>query len=200
MKLLICDDHSLFRDGLKQLLVQFDNQIEVVEAGTLNEVYHHCEQQSFSLILLDLNMPGSSGVAGLTEVCRRVKSSVAVISADDNPATMQSALKQGVVGYLPKSTDPETIILAINQMVSGGSYFPKDALYQSKHVATTALPLRQIDVVHCLIDGMSNREIANRLNLSEGTVKQYVSRILSHLGVENRTQAALKGKEFLASL
>ena len=198
MKLLICDDHALFRDGLKQLILQHCSEFEVIEASSMTEAYQQCEHHDFSLILLDLNMPGSNGVATLPEVCRRTAAPVIVVSADDRSETIQMAAKQGVAGYLPKSSDSLTIISVIEKVLAGEKCFPQAALQECKLTGEVSLNTRQIETLQCLVDGLSNRQIADKLNLSEGTVRQYVTIILRILGVDNRTQAANAGRKLLS--
>ncbi len=197
MKLLICEDHALFRDGLKQLINLYNCEIEVVEAANMAEVYQQIDHHDFSLILLDLNMPGSNGVATLPEVCRRTAAPVVVVSADDRNETIQMAAKQGVAGYLPKSSDSQTIISVIEKVLAGEKCFPQAALLETKLTGEVSLNTRQIEIVQCLVDGLSNRQIADKLSLSEGTIRQYVTIILRTLGVDNRTQAANAGRKLL---
>lgn len=198
MKLLICDDHALFRDGLKQLILQHNSEFEVIDASNMTEAYQQFEHHDFSLILLDLNMPGSSGVVSLPEVCDRTAAPVVVVSADDRNETIQMAAKQGVAGYLPKSSDSLTIISVIEKVLAGEKWFPQAALQESKLTGEVSLNTRQIEILQCLVDGISNRQIADKLNLSEGTVRQYVTIILRTLGVDNRTQAANAGRKLLS--
>ena len=197
MKLLICEDHALFRDGLKQLINLHNCEIEVVEAASMAEVYQQIDRHDFSLILLDLNMPGSNGVATLPEVCRRTAAPVVVVSADDRNETIQMAVKQGVAGYLPKSSDSLTITSVIEKVLAGEKYFSQAALQETRLTGEVSLNTRQIEIVQCLVDGLSNRQIADKINLSEGTVRQYVTIILRTLGVDNRTQAANAGRKLL---
>lgn len=197
MKLLICDDHALFRDGLKQLITQHNSAFEVIEAASMEEVYSLLDDNRLSLVLLDLNMPGSTGITTLPDVCRRTTVPVVVVSADDRNETIQMAVKQGVAGYLPKSSDSLTIITVIEKVLAGEKCFPQSALQETRLTGEVSLNTRQIEIVQCLVDGLSNRQIADKLNLSEGTVRQYVTIILRTLGVDNRTQAANAGRKLL---
>ena len=197
MKLLICDDHALFRDGLKQLVLQHNNTFEVIEAASLAEGYQQCELHDFSLILLDLNMPGSSGVTSLPEVCQRMATPIVVISADDRTETIQMAAKQGIAGYLAKTSDSHLIASVIDKVLAGEKYFPKEVLQNCVLKGNASLNTRQIEILQCLVDGLSNKQIADKINLSEGTVRQYVTVILRSLCVDNRTQAANAGRKLL---
>ncbi|MDH5426257.1 MAG: response regulator transcription factor [Gammaproteobacteria bacterium] len=197
MKILICDDHALFRDGLKQLILQHNSAFTVIEAASMAEGRQQCEQHTFSLILLDLNMPGSNGVASLPEICSRTTAPVIVVSADDRNETIQMTVRQGVAGYLAKSSDSTAMISVIKKVLAGEKYFPAAALQANKHTAALSLNTRQIEILQCLVDGLSNKQIADKINLSEGTVRQYVTIILRTLGVDNRTQAANAGRQLL---
>ena len=199
MKLLICDDHELYREGLKQLLNNhFQNQdIQIFEAKDMPQVYQTCQEHNFDLILLDLSMPDSHGVLGLNKVKKDIPFPVAVISADDRLETIQMAFDQGVKGYLPKTYPSQQMIMSIETLLDGQTSFPAH-ISQSKKGRKKDLSAKQKMVLQHLVDGYSNREIAENLYLSEGTVKQYVSTILTHLNVENRTQAAIKGQKYLA--
>jgi len=197
MKLLICDDHELFRSGLKQLILQHNSQFEVMEAATMSECLQQCERHNFALILLDLNMPGSNGVVTIPEVCRCTEAPIVVISADDRPETIQMVFKQGIAGYLAKSADSQTITSVIDKVIAGEQCFPQQALQGTELKGQLSLNPRQIEVLQCLVDGLSNQQIADKINLSEGTVRQYVTIILRYLGVDNRTQAANSGRKLL---
>lgn len=164
------------------------------------DAYHECDRHQFSLILLDLNMPGSNGVMGLPEFCRHTGVPVLVVSADNRIETIQMAAKQGVIGYLPKSADSQIIPSILDKVLSGEKYFPEEALQALELSGKVSLNSRQIKVLECLIDGLSNRDIADKVNLSEGTVRQYVTIILRYLGVGNRTQAANEGRKLLQEL
>ena len=197
MKLLICDDHALFRDGLKQLILQHNSEFEVMEAVSMTEVYQQCDAYQFSLVLLDLNMPGSTGVTTLPEVCQRVVAPIVVVSADDRTETIQMAAKQGIAGYLPKTSDSQTIMSVITKVLAGEKSFPEEVLQKCELKGDRSLNTRQIEILQCLVDGLSNKQIADKINLSEGTVRQYVTVILRCLGVDNRTQAANAGRKLL---
>ena len=197
MKLLICDDHALFRDGLKQLILQHNSEFEVFQAVNMTEVYQQCDAHQFSLILLDLNMPGSMGVASLPEVCQRVLAPIVVVSADDRSETIHLAAKQGIAGYLPKTSDSQTIMSVINKVLAGEKYFPNQVQEKCELKGEQSLNTRQIEILQCLVDGLSNKQIATKINLSEGTVRQYVTGILRCLEVDNRTQAANVGRKLL---
>ncbi len=198
MKLLICDDHELYREGLKFLLTDYFSlkEDQAYEATDMEQVYKNISNNVFTVILLDLSMPGSKGIQEISPLRAKTSSSIIVISADNRSDTIQAAMELGAAGYISKNTSSEVMLLGIEEVIAGRTSFPVGFLSPSKK-ADGLLSKRQLSIIQCLIDGCSNRQIADKLKLSEGTVKQYVSTVLSILGVDNRTQAAIKGVEFL---
>lgn len=200
MNILICDDHSLLRDGLKLLLSQHTPPFEIDEAASFDDVRSKTNGADYDLVLLDLTMPGSTGPGDVGEVCRLFECPVAVISAKEDPAVVQAAADQGAAGFIPKSHAAEDILAAVVELLDGQPSFPDTATEAPAAVEADALlTSRQKTVLQGLVDGLSNREIATALSLSEGTVKQYVSQVLLALGVSNRTQAAIKGRSILGA-
>ena len=200
MKLLICDDHELYREGLKLLIKDYfacqHVQVEIEEAVNIEQVYCAVQKEEFQLVLLDLSMPGSKGVLEVSQVVERTSAPVVVVSADSRPQTINLACEQGAEGYILKTEPSSELLVLLEKIIQGNRCFPKNVL-SSKCLIKHQFSKRQWSVLHCLINGESNKEIARALFLSEGTVKQYVSSILLVLGVDNRTQAAIKGAEIL---
>lgn len=215
MKILIGDDHLLFREGLCRLLTQLDENATFVEAGTFDEVQALArDEQGFNLVLLDLQMPGFPGFSGVQEVCAaQAGTPVVIISASESQADVRAALDCGASGYIPKSSSVKIMLSALNLVFSGGIYVPPAALLGDgpgvgaatatgaaavgssaaggAASTTPALTQRQRDVLRCLREGKSNKQIAYELGLSEGTVKIHVTAVMRSLGVRNRTQAVI---------
>ena len=198
VRLLICDDHELYREGLKLLIEScFASQgVQIDEAVNIEQVYEAIQNTSYDIILLDLSMPGSKGVLEVSQVIEQASATVVVVSADSRPQTINLACEQGAKGYLLKADTSSTLLASLEKIMQGQVCFPKNVL-SAKCIIKHSFSKRQLSVLHCLIDGNSNKEIAKKLFLSEGTVKQYVSSVLVVLGVENRTQAAIKGAEMI---
>jgi DNA-binding NarL/FixJ family response regulator len=201
MNILIADDHSLYRAGVRQLLTRALPQAVLHESadaeGTRQTVGTHPE---LDLVLLDLAMPGGGGLAllrALAEVAPAVP--VVVLSASENPADVRGALQGGASGFIPKSSSDEVILAAVRLVLSGGVYVPPVLLDRQPHgpdaAGLAALTPRQRDVLDLLGQGKSNKEIGNDLGLSEATVKQHMSAILKALGASNRVQAVLLAKQ-----
>ncbi len=194
MKILLADDHGLFRDSMAVWLNQLDANLEITFSASFNEVKHRLINQSFDLIMLDLGMPGMQGVISIEyfrELC--AKTPVIIVSADENPLTITACINAGANGYVTKSSSGEIILQAIKQVLNGVKYIPATAASQS----ALKLSDKQKLILAFIIDGHSNKAISEKLHFSEGTVKQYISRILRELNVDNRTQAANIGRELL---
>ena len=211
MKVLIADDHSIVRSGLKMILEELGEPVEAVEAINFDQAREACERETdLDLVILDLKMPGAGGIDSLSELVEKANPApVVVFSALESPEKMRSVLSKGVRAFIPKSTD-ESLIANIFQLVrAGGAYVPPvlggltengGRLAPEASLPLTGTPLeeltsRQLEVLDLLAEGMSNQEISQQLNLNLSTVKTYVTRILKVLGVDNRTRAVLALKE-----
>lgn len=215
MKLLLIDDHPLFRDGLS-LLIQHRLDLaehggaEVVEAGNLREALVALEQHpDVALVLLDLGLADRQGLDTLTqwrELAPHLP--VVVLSADDRPGTIVAAIDQGASGFIPKTVEASVMQEALHRVLSGGVYLPplpSDAVaaepapvddegLRDEPVgpdATLGLSGRQLDVLRLLVEGKPNKEICRVLSLSESTVKTHLSAIFRKLKVSSRTQAVV---------
>lgn len=211
MKILIGDDHLLFREGLCRLLTQLDDQASFVEAGTFDDVLSLARDgQDFDLVLLDLQMPGFPGFSGVQEICEaQAGTPVVIVSASEAQADVRAALDAGASGYIPKSSSVKIMLSALNLIFSGGIYVPPAAILgdgpgvgggsaaaggggaAAGAPGAPTLTQRQRDVLRCLREGKSNKQIAYELGLSEGTVKIHVTAVMRSLGVRNRTQAVI---------
>ncbi len=203
---LIADDHELFRDGLKLLLLDALGIDRVIETGTLDEAIEKLsEQERVDLILVDLRMPGMAGVESLTALIDGFPDSrIAVVSAWEERADILAALQVGVHGYIPKSLNNVQLADAIRQVLAGGIYVPaslgrRDAgagrdpgAASSPAVDGMHFTQRQRDVISELRRGRSSKEIARALNIAEGTVKIHLAAIYRQLGVRTRAEAIVK--------
>jgi two-component system nitrate/nitrite response regulator NarL len=200
MKLLIIDDHSIMRAGLAALLAQPEFKIEVIEAGDaaagIAEVEAHPDLDA---VFLDLNMPGEDGMSALREIGRRRPDlPVILLSSSENPDDVRRALAAGALGYLPKSSGPQTLMSALRLVLSGEVYVPPIMLRETSRASLDPqrgggpggeLTDRQIEVLRLLGRGLSNKEIGRELLVAERTVKAHVTAIFKSLGVVNRMQA-----------
>lgn len=201
MRVLLADDHALFREGVRLVLENLvDGPLEVIEAGDFVQAVSSLRAGSeFDIGLCDLNMPGMDGFDGIEAICRAAPNMhLVVISASEAPMDVRRALDAGAQGYIAKTSSSSAMLEAIGQVLSGETYLsPKlevasaDGGNGGRDQARNALTPRQRDVLAMLRQGKSNKEIARDLNLAEITVKLHVTAILRALGVENRTQAAI---------
>jgi DNA-binding NarL/FixJ family response regulator len=202
MKILLIDDHALFREGLKFLLRSLDAALEVDEAGNCAKALEYAAARSYDLVLLDLKMPGVEGLDALAALREAIPGiPLVVISGEDNPGVVRAAIERGAMGFIPKSSTPEVLVQALRLVLAHGVYLPPTVLDAAAPAPTggshgaegqaTSLGLtaRQVDVLRCVIQGKPNKIIARELDISEGTVKAHLSSVLRAFGVRNRTEA-----------
>ncbi len=201
MKILLIDDHALFRDGILLLLEGLNAAIETHEAGSYESAISIMEEQDdFDLILLDLGLPGIRYLDALLAIRKKLpNSSVVVLSGTEDYRMVEQALHHGARGYIPKSSPAKIMLHALQLVISGGVYIPPAILqkqstemlsdFTDRENMQQKLTPRQHDVLAQLAKGKSNKEIAHVLNLSESTVRAHVAAILKTFNVSNRTQA-----------
>ncbi len=200
-KLLIADDHPLFRGALREGISGLMDRAEIAEAGTFDEAVAILDRSGdIDLVLLDLAMPGARGFSGLMYLRTQYPSvPVVVVSANDDPATIRRCMEFGASGFIPKTLGVEDMRAAISRILGGGLWTPPDIdLSAGSDAETAALMARmatltpqQVRVLMMLSEGLLNKQIAYQLGVSEATVKAHVSAILQKLGVESRTQAVI---------
>jgi two-component system, NarL family, nitrate/nitrite response regulator NarL len=204
MKILIADDHALFRDGVRQLLQQLADDVLVVEAEDCPRTLAAIEADAdLRLVLLDLCMPGQDGFTALDTICCSYPAlPIVVLSASEAPPDMRRALSSGAMGYIPKSASAPVILNALRLVLAGGIYVPHALLAGERRAPSEALSAarkltpRQIDVLDRVIEGKPNKIIAAELSVSEATVKAHISAVFSALNVTNRTMAARVAARF----
>jgi DNA-binding NarL/FixJ family response regulator len=200
-RLVIADDHPLFRDALRQAVAGVVTAAKIDEAGSFDELTALLEQDSdVDLVLLDLTMPGISGFSGLIYLRAQYPAiPVVIVSASDDGATIRRSLDFGASGFIPKRFGVETLRDAIVRVLDGDIWVPPDTDLSSasdpdmtrlRDRLVTLTP-QQVRVLMMLSEGLLNKQIAYELGVSEATVKAHVSAILQKLGVESRTQAVI---------
>jgi len=202
VRFVIADDHPLFRGAMKQALSGMGGEPEILEAGDFETARAIvAANDDLDLILLDLSMPGVSGLSGLVTL-RGVQAGVPVVivSAHDDPETIRRALSLGASGFISKSSSMEAIREAIAVVLAGGIWSPDDIdlgveadpeisdLIQRLQTLTP----QQSRVLSMLAEGLLNKQIAYELGVSEATIKAHVSAVLQKLGVDSRTQAVIR--------
>jgi DNA-binding NarL/FixJ family response regulator len=200
-RLVIADDHPLFRGALREAVSGLFGGAEVGEAGTFEEVMELLERGSdVDLILLDLSMPGVRGFSGLMYLRAQYPGvPLVVVSATDDPAVIRRCMEFGASGFVPKTLGIEAMRQAITRVLHGEIWTPPDvdlthgadAESQAMIARLASLTPQQVRVLMMLSGGLLNKQIAYELGVSEATVKAHVSAILQKLGVESRTQAVI---------
>jgi DNA-binding NarL/FixJ family response regulator len=208
MKILVADDHPLFRAGIRHVLLQLDDVVEIAEADDHAAVMAHLSKHSdVGLLLMDLAMPGMQGLAALELLTQRYPAlPIVVLSASEERSDMQRSLDRGALGFIPKSSTPAVMLQALRLVLAGGVYVPP-ALVQGMMVTSSTSDLaskrdeltpRQSAVLARVIEGKSNKAIASELGLTEATVKAHVTAVFKTLRVANRMQAAIAAGKFTA--
>jgi DNA-binding NarL/FixJ family response regulator len=200
MRILLCDDHALFREGLELVLSQLDHDVELLGVGDgETALARAAENDDLDLVLLDIQLPGMDGFAALRELRRRHPAlPVVVLSASERPEDVRAALDGGASGFIPKSTQGGVLRGALALVLSGGVYVPPlllGALERAPRAQAAELSPRQVEVLRLLARGLTNKEIARVLGIAAGTVKTHVVRIYEILEVSNRTEAAMRLRE-----
>ena len=201
LKLLVIEDHAMVREGLLQALKTLDEDVVTLGAADADAGLELLTgNEDADLVLLDLMLPGTSGVAFLGVLRKRFPAiPVVILSALDDPDTVSRAMKQGAAGFIPKSSSTATMIEAIREVLAGEVYLPprlRDPAMRSagkgRDVADRyGLTPAQMRVLELLTQGKTNRQIADLLDVTEGTVKIHVSAIFKAMNVTNRSQALL---------
>lgn len=201
IRILLAEDQVMVRQGLK-MMIETDEEMKVAgEASNGKEAIDLCEKQVFDVVILDIRMPGMDGIEAAKIIQSRWKTSkVLMLTTFDNNEYVMEALKIGVSGYILKNADTDSLIRSIRSALKGG-------LSMEDQVAAKVMPLllhrqeekspdpslnpRERAILTCIGEGLNNHEIAERIGLSVGTVKNNTSQILHKLDLRDRTQLAI---------
>ena len=209
MKLILADDHALFRNGLALLLKAHSADCEIWEGDGLDAALAEARAHpDANIALLDLHMPGMDGVQGIRRfVDLNPALPLIILTGAEDPQQIQDVLTAGASGFIPKSSTPAVMLSAIQLVLSGGTYIPPQALSNApasartqatsnvREHAQTLLTERQMQVLRLLAAGKPNKAICRELNIEEGTVKAHIATIFRVLDVVNRTEAATVARE-----
>jgi DNA-binding NarL/FixJ family response regulator len=208
-RILIADDHALFRKGLRMLLADTFPKCDVRDVDSLDAALESLSGDPVDLAILDLRMPGMNGAESLKAVREAYpETAVLVLSGSDARADMLGALGAGVHGYVVKTSADGELLGAIDRVRRGQVYvppqmaapsppaMPEPAPAQSPPLAFDGLTPRQKDVLRLLAKGRANKEIARDLDLAEGTVKIHLAAVLRFLKARNRTEAAVLAAKY----
>ena len=200
MKILIADDDILVRDGLK-LILDLEEDFKVVgTAGNGQEAYELCEKVKPDLVLMDVRMPLVDGVIGTKLIKEKYKNiKVVILTTFKDDEYIRQAIKCGAQGYILKNQSADIIIESLRTVAKGNFVFEKDvvnsisSMLKEKKIDISKFKLssRELDILKLLGDGLSNKEMAKILFISDGTVRNYVTALLEKLNLRDRTQLAI---------
>lgn len=206
MKILLVDDHHLFREGMRYVLQQLQDNLVIIEAANYAEALKQAElHPELDLTLMDLNMPGSEGAISVKFFHQRFPHiPLVIISGEEGRRLMEQVMSNGAMGFVCKSSNSSVMLSALHLVLAGGVYVPPQLLQYGVHEdipraegrdgrsANTnqyGLTAQQMKVLKYLANGMSNKEIAQQVNLAEGTVKVHIAGLYQVLRVKSRTEA-----------
>jgi len=210
VRILLVDDHTLFREALLHVLRQFDSTAVVIESSNAREAIRlAAHYHDLDLILLDLTLPGLNGLSALPELHElRPTVPLVILSASEDSADIRQALAAGAMGYIPKSSSSHEMITALRLVLAGEIYVPPAMLAALEALESASSPVdtttsleergidgltpRQVEVLRLMAQGLSNKGICKRLNVAEGTVKLHVTAVMRALNTCNRTQAVIE--------
>lgn len=214
MNIILIDDHALFRSGIETMLKNLEPKTSIKNFSDCNSaILSEKNPDQINLILLDYNIPGSEVRSNIEKIRNRFEAAkIVIVSGEDNPSKIITAIDNGVSGFIPKSSAPEVLIAALKLVLAGGVYLPSEVLrYQGSNLSSIAsstagqaeknplekLTERQLEVLMHVIDGKNNKTIAREVDLSLGTIKAHLSAAYTSLGVSNRTEAVVLASKFL---
>ncbi len=214
LKILMIDDHAMVREGIRLLLDKQGFDCDLLEAGSCADAVTFLEQHSdVNWVLLDLGLPDIAGIDALRLLRKRfAEVPLVVLSGSEDRALVLECINRGAMGFIAKSSSSAELVHALEVVFAGGVYLPPILFGQISPgrpppakavIATTQSKLsrlglteRQIQVLELLVQGLSNKHIANRLDLTEATIKTHVAASLRALNVKNRTQAVFAVAKF----
>lgn len=204
ISILIADDHSLIRQGLKQILELEEDIVVIAQASNGSEAVQLAKEYNPDIILMDINMPGTNGLQAIKEIKQdKLECKIIVLTIHEDREYLFKTLQMGAEGYVLKDAEPAVLLEAIRSVNSGKSYiqsnmtmelvkeFNRVTMHEKEKHEDNNLTSREIEVLKLIAEGMINKEIAKQLYISEKTVKNHVSNIFRKLNVSDRTQAAI---------
>ena len=213
IKVLLVDDHALFRDGMRYVLQQLADEVEIIDTGNFTEALQLVNANpNIDLALLDLNMPDSDGVPSLQLFHQRFPDiPLVVVSGSDQRDDIENVMNLGAMGFISKMSPSKVMLSALRMVLDGGVYVPPQLLHQavskmemglsmtdkrSQRASKYGLTPRQLEVLQFIGAGLSNKDIAKKLDLAEGTVKIHVAAIYQALHVSSRVDAVATAQRF----
>jgi DNA-binding NarL/FixJ family response regulator len=213
IKVLLVDDHALFRDGMRYVLQQLAEEVEILDTGNFTEALQLVmANQDIDLALLDLNMPDSNGIPSLQLFHQRFPYvPLVVVSGSEHREDIENVMNLGAMGYISKMSPSKSMLSALRMVLDGRVYVPPQLLQhavaqletgqllndkRSQRASKFGLTPRQLQVLQLIGAGMSNKEVSRKLDLAEGTVKIHVAAIYQTLHVNSRLEAVETARRF----
>ncbi|KOA18202.1 oxygen regulatory protein NreC [Clostridium homopropionicum DSM 5847] len=199
IRVLIADDDSLIRESLK-IILGMDDNIEIVDTVDNGlKAVEMCAKNLIDIALLDIRMPILNGVEAAKKIAENTNCKPLILTTFDEDDYIKDALKNGAKGYILKNNSPEKIINAIKTVYSGNTVMQDEILdkikeglnYKKNYIDESIFTERELDIIKAIAEGLSNKEISCKLFISEGTVKNYITNILSKTNLKHRTQIAI---------
>jgi DNA-binding NarL/FixJ family response regulator len=191
VRILLVDDHQVVRTGLKRLIELEDDLVVVAEAGTAGEAVRRAEIDSPDLVVMDVRLPDRSGISACSEILKRFPHvKVLVLTSYADEVALAAAVTAGASGYVLKSARASELMDDLRRVMSGELIFDQSGRPSGSARLLSPLSPRERDLATHLAEGLTNREIADRMGLAEKTVKNYVSSVLTKLGMSRRSEAA----------
>lgn len=193
IRVLIVDDHSIMRQGLATIINRDPEMTVIAQAEDGQQAIAYFSEHQPDVTLMDLRMPQMGGVEAITEICTQFKPArIIVLTTYDGDEDIYRGLQAGAKGYLLKDAKPNELLNAIRIVNRGQQYIPPEVGAKLvQRMSNPELSDRELEVLRLMGQGMSNLDIATALTIGESTVKSHVNRILSKLGVSDRTQAVI---------
>jgi DNA-binding NarL/FixJ family response regulator len=210
LQVLLADDHALFRDGMRYVLQQLSDQVDIICAGNFAETLRQAETNpGLDLALIDLNMPGSEGVGSIRIFHHQFPGvPLVVVSGSDQRSEIEWVMEYGAMGFISKMSTAKEMVNALRLVLAGEIYLPPQLLSASDTIVNTSdidngnqhlnkhgLTKRQMEALQYLAEGLSNKEIALKMNLAEGTIKVHVAATFQVLQVSSRLDAVRKAQK-----
>ncbi len=203
MKILIADDHALFRDGLSLYLEKLEPEVVIAQAGSYAQMFKLLDSDNTTdFVFFDFEMPDLPWAQALDNLKKNSpNTSFVVISGAEDNRTIKSILTAGAKGYIPKRSDAKVLNSALRLILDGGTYVPPNLIEKSymmsneKDKTVKTLTQRQSQVLDLIAQGKSNKQIAFDMGVSESTVKLHINALLRSLHVSNRTQAVITAQK-----
>ena len=206
MKILLVDDHALFRDGMHYVLKKLDENVEILDAGNFQDALNAArDNPGLDLVLLDLHLPGSEGAPSVKLLTSSYPDvPVVVVSGTDQRDDIENVMNSGAMGFISKMSSGQDMVHALRLVLDGGVYLPPQLLQlalgqlredkRSWRTNEYGLTARQMDVLKQLALGLTNKDIGAAVGMAEGTVKIHVAAIFQALRVNKRMEAVEAAK------